>query len=789
MTRLTRILLAGTAIGATGLFLPAAAAAQDAKPQPAAEQPAEVSATTDNGGIADIVVTARRVNESAQKVPVAITVLGPVQLRDSTIKNIRDLLGSAPALDITSGAGGPSAANIAIRGQTQADVQLTTDPSVAVYLNDISLPRQVGLRASFLDLAQVEVLKGPQGTLFGKNTTGGALILKSKLPDLKEFGGYVNLQGAEHGQMQITGAIGGPLIEDQLGIRLAAQQTYRGGFGRNGNGQRIGNQYDRDFRGSILWEPNSRVKLLVTADYSNGKNNGSIIKLVELNPLAFSAAGAPLNSLSNLLKEVGLELGLKPKSTLLTVADYTTAYNVFSQRGFQTSGFYNTNNTVNGNSYLDLYGFSGDLSIDLGPATVRSITGYRNTSRYDFQDYGATGFNIVQPINFTYAGSFTQELQLVSPTGGRFGWIVGGYYAHEKGNEGSTTTQLFAINPTGNPNFTDSTVTNKTYAAFAQANYKITDTVRLTAGARYTDTNEVLISRSHTPLACSVPVVARPDPAVCSGVFKTGSRKPSWLISLDWQAAPDVLLYTSAAHSFRGGGINARGGATVDSYGAFGPETATNYEVGFKGDLLDRHLRINAAGYYTDYKGIQRSTTLIGATGALVTIVNNAAAGEVYGAEVEVTARPTSNLTLGGSFNWTHTGYKVFNDLTLGDRSKEPFAVPQYQYTLNGKYTLPIGDNQLSLYGAYRWQSTVNLQGSALVASSVTQKAYGLLEARLAYRLANPSVEIALYGKNLTDKQYYTNFLAFDRSLGYNIGFAGEPRQIGVEVKFAFGGG
>jgi len=766
--------------------IPNVAAAQNDSSQ---DSPVAPNRSANSGQIGEIVVTARRVNESAQRVPVAITVLGEETLRDSTIKNIRDLQGSAPALFFSSGAGGPSAANVAIRGQTQADVQLTTDPSVAVYLNEVSLPRQIGLRASFLDLDQIEVLKGPQGTLFGKNTTGGALLLRSKRPSLTDFGGFVNLQAGNYDLMQVSGAIGGPLIPDKLGVRIAAQQTFRGGFGRNGAGQQIGDQEDLSYRASLLWEPADSVRLFLTADGSNGKNNGSIIRLVELNPLVFNAAGVPQNALANTLRETALELGLKNSVGALTVADYTTAYNEFARRGFQTRSFYDTNNTQRTRSTLDLYGFSGDLSVDFGSVTFRSITGYRHTDRIDDQDYGATGFSIVQPINFTNAGSFTQEVQLLDNSGGRFGWIMGGYYGRERGVEGSTTTQLRLLLGNRNPNMTDSTVTNKTYAVFAQANYEIIDDLRLTAGARYTETKQELLSRNRNPTGCNVPIEVRANPAICEGRFVTGSNKPSWLASLDYQATPNILLYASVANSFRGGGLNARGGATVESYAAFGPEEATNYEVGFKGDLLDRHLRINAAAYYTDYTGIQRSTTLISPTGALITVVNNANSGEVYGAEVEVTARPVDNLTLGGAFNWTHTAYKDYFDAILGDRTDELFAVPEYQFSATVKYVVPLGPDELSFFGAYRWQDDVTFRSEATFDDTVTQKAFGQLEGRIAYHMGNPDIELAVFGKNLTNEKYFTNFLAFDRNLGYNIGFVGEPRTYGLELRIAFGGG
>lgn len=750
----------------------------------AADPAAQVEATTDeSAGLGEILVTARRVSENVQKVPVAVTVVSTQSLSDSTVRGMKDLQGLAPAMFITTGNGGPSTANIAIRGQTQADSLLVTDPSVAVYLNEVNLPRQIGLRAAFLDVDQVQVLKGPQGTLFGKNTTGGALLLRTKRPDLDEAGGYFQGTAGNLGTLQVSGAVGVPIVDGKLGIRLAGQVLSRDGFGRNGIGQKLGDQYDRSARLSLLAEPSDTLTVFLTADYNKSTSNGSVILPTYLRPLAFNpTTGAPLNAMGTNLAQILALQGL-PRNT----ANFTAAYAALQSQMFNITG-YNTNGNQKVFAFLELYGFSADASLELGNVTLRSISGYRNTARNDQQDYDQTNFVFIRPRNYVYSEQFTQELQAIANVGD-LKLITGGFYSWERGNEGSFTSQYPNVNP-ASPSSTAYGVTNKSYAGFVQGTYAITDDLHLTGGFRYSNVKQRVDIRNSNAAGCSVPTALRVSPAVCSAVFNLSKSKPSYLVSLDWQVTPDVMVYAKTSSSFRGGGFNVRGGTAAQStnpYLPFDPEVATDYEVGFKGDLLDRTLRLNLAAYYTDYKDIQKSS-LINAGGFVVTVVNNAAKGKIYGGEAELTWQPDEALTFNATGAWTHARYSKFVEANGNDRTKEPFPVPEWQYSLSGKYVVPAGNGDLSLFAAWRWQDDVFYRGTALDQASVSQKAFGLLDGRISYKLdSEPGLEIALFGKNLLNKKYRTNALDFDSSSGYNIAFYGDPRTYGVELKWTFG--
>jgi iron complex outermembrane receptor protein len=593
------------------------------------------------------------------------------------------------------------------------------------------------------------------------------------------------------GFYQIDSALSVPLIEDKLAIRVAGEELYRNGIGRNAINQRLGAQNNKTGRVSLLFQPSDRIKLFATGDYTHATSTGSVIDATFLDPLQFNASGQPISSYASslpaVLRDVATELGLP-----LTQAGYTLAYNSLKDELFNKNGFYHTNGTYPVSSRLELYGGSADLSVDVSDGiTLRSITGYRGTRRNDFQDYDQTQFAISKPENYVYSHQLTEEFQVVHNGGGRLTWIAGFFYSHEAGREGSVAVALAPIS-TASPSTTDYNVVNNSYAGFAQANYAITDKLKLTGGIRYSKITQDVTLRNHNPLGCLVPVQARPDPAVCSADFGTGSKKPSYLASLEYHATPDIMVYAKTSSSFRGGGINVRGASATSTapFAPFGPEQATDYEIGFKGELFDRHLRINAAGYYTDYTGIQRSTLSPGINNTLITILTSSAKGRIYGGELELTYRPTRALELNAAGNLTHTEYTKFTDAAGNDRSNEPFPVPKLQYTVSGKYTLPVAAHNLSLFISYNWQAKVNYVGAAIFDESVTQKSYGLLDGRLAYDIGgSPKFEVALFGKNLLNKHYYTNALNFDNSLGFNVAFAGDPRTFGVELRVALGGG
>jgi iron complex outermembrane recepter protein len=757
-------------------------------------------AQADGAQIEEVVVTARRVQESQQDVPVAVTALSSNELRRQNVTTIRDLTSQAPSLYITSGNGGASAANVSIRGQTQADVLLVTDPSVAVYMNSVNLPRQVGLRFAMYDLASVEVLKGPQGTLFGKNTTGGALLLTTNAPSTTSWGGYVDVTGGNHNLYAVTVAANYPVIADRLGLRLAANKTKRDGYGENAAGEDLSNQNEESVRASVLWTPSDDVRLYLTADNTRARTRGQAARLTGLNPFGFVFPPTGANTTSNLTNNAASLLGLRPG----VLADQMIAYTALLASGRSTeSRFYDSPTTNSQYGNLDIAGLSADLSVNFGDLTFRSITGQRWINRDDLLDYSQTRFITLRPELYQEDSSFTQELQVLNAPEARLSWIAGGFFSREHGREGSYTLNLpgaaIAAGTLPLVNHTDGIITSESIAGFLQANYKLTDTIRITAGARYTKVKQRLIAlnRNDRPrdvfASCNIPASIIDPGQRCAATLRTRSSDPSFLLSADWRPNDDVMVYAKVSSSFRGGGINERGNVTNPaSYAAFRPEKSTEYEVGVKSDLFDRTLRLNLAAYYNNYRDVQKSSNIVVLTPqpTVLAVVNNAAKATVKGAEAEAIWRPIEPLTLKASGSWTHARYDKFQDILFGDRSGEAFPIPEWQYSLQATYVVPTPAGDLSLHASYRWQDDANNQPQAVFDDKVTQYAYGLWDARVSLMSSKvDGLEVAAWIKNITNKQYFVSYNTTDTSLGVDFGFVGDPRTYGVQIRKTFGGG
>jgi iron complex outermembrane recepter protein len=247
------------------------------------------------------------------------------------------------------------------------------------------------------------------------------------------------------------------------------------------------------------------------------------------------------------------------------------------------------------------------------------------------------------------------------------------------------------------------------------------------------------------------------------------------------------MIYAKTSRGFRCGGLNGASSNAEGGFVPFEPEVATDYELGLKSDWLGGALRVNAAAYYTDYKQIQRSVVVSTSTGSFTTIIQNAAKASIKGAELEVIARPVAGLTLTGTLGYTDATYDRFIDLGR-DRSGEKFAVPKWTYSLSGRYAAPIGPGTFSVQADWFWRDRVVFEPTATQLDSVSQEAYGLLNGRISYDLAEHDLEIAVFGRNLLDKTYRGSALSLE-PVGFNIAYTGDRRVWGIQLRRRFGGG
>lgn len=874
-------------------FLGAAAAALLGAPALAAEQ-----APT---GLEEVVVTARRTAESAQSVPLSLTALSAQTLRAANVTSVADLQRLAPGISVSAGLGGASTVAVSIRGQSPSDSLLTTDPAVGIYLDDVVMPRGVGLRPAQFDLASMQVLEGPQGTLFGKNTTGGAILITTQRPKAG-LGGYLDAQASSYNGEHLAGAVNVPLAGDRLALRVAGLLSKHDGFGRDVRGQPVSDENLRSVRASILWAPADHLEILASYDDSRARQHAPNNRLLYVNgctapgvcsgvplpsllggPLPrFDANGAPIPGVyglgysSTVFNEIVAERGLTATPANLSAAQ--TLLSTFLPGGANDPGFYNFAGAwADNHDNLDASGASLQVKLDLGPLTLRSITGLRRYERDSANPYTPfrepgppTSFtepNGVVIPHFTMVGGFlqthtrsiTQELQLQKQTGHGLDYTAGLFWQDEQGVDGGPAVTVPALSPAAAPTINDGAITNRSTSAYAQVVYHLTDRLRVTGGLRYTQDEKAITSHNGNgtgphlstgiinavanpalaPQAqaallnpgenCSLdptllPAGAQPylmvvlpsgtrsffarTPDICSVSRKARFNSTNWLLSADWRPTDDLMVYGKVSTGYKGGGFNLR---LTNPAGLlpFDAETTLEYEVGLKADWLDRRLRTNFAAYYTNYDNIQRSEVVaVLVNGALrsASVVANAARAHVYGGEASVTAAPVEGLTLNLAASYVRGAYDSFRPAAAVDPATGapiafnnltglafPFPttadVPRLRYTATADYRRDTGLGLLQLNVNWAWRSdqpVPNTPGAAFAQI----KAYGLLGARASLTVpAWGDAEVSVFVRNALNRKYFTTAQYFDTVWGYNIGFTGEPRIIGVGIEKRFGGG
>ncbi|MET0370361.1 MAG: TonB-dependent receptor, partial [Sphingobium sp.] len=755
-----RILLAGAAVIA--LAIPVTAVAQDVPSAAAATKRAD-------SGFDDIIVTARRVEENVQSIPLAVSALSGAALQSQSVRDIKDLSSTVPNLNISNGNADQQAATITIRGQNQANLLLTIDSPVGVYVDGVNNPRAYGLRNGLVDIQRVEILRGPQGTLYGRNTTGGAVSLITQDPK-DEFGGSAQLTFGNYETWGIGGVLNIPLSPD-MGVRFVAQKTIHQPYiDTRLSSERPNREDGYYFRGKFKGEFGA-LTVSLTGDYYNNDAGGQSSRVTGLFPgaVATSDEGSVVVPGGRAAWSIARELGLAPATGAPTGAALRAASAIFASyigRGdffdsYQSFPLYSKNK--GGSVALNLeYALSDAVKL-------RSITGYRGLSRFTGTDYDGTPFDLHGSTLDTRDDFYSQELQLLGGSD-TIDWVVGGYYSIEKGTETTVSKSLFPVLATVGT--TDADVKNRSFAFFGQANWHFAPGFNLTVGGRWTKEYKDIVNRNRNNLGCTVLASLLDTPGVCAATFKNSFSDPSWIVSIDYSPTQDVMVYGKVSRGFRGGAQNYRAfGANPVVYQAVAPETVTEYEIGLKSELFDRRLRLNAAFFYDKYVDVQRSVLqLIGAS--LTTLITNAAKADLKGFEAEATLRANDYITIDGAVGYLDAGYKSFSDNsgpggTVRDRTNEPWPAPKWNYRIGARLSYPISGGTLTARADYVWQDDLNLSPAAAVPADVTQKAYGMINARVGLALDDYGAEISLFGRNLTNKKVYTSAVSFE-SVGFN---------------------
>ena len=724
---------------------------------------AQEAATPAAGGqktttLEGIKVTARKREETLQEVPVAVTAFTADSLDKLNVEDLSDLDAQVPNLTIYAARGSSSTLTAYIRGVGQSDPLWGVDPGVGIYMDDVYIARPQGALLDVFDVDRIEVLRGPQGTLYGKNTIGGAIKYISK--GLRsDFNGYASVTLGNYGQRDLKAAVGGGFGgSEYLRGRISVADLHRDGFGENlVTGTQVSDKKIRAIRANLGAYVNENFDLQFAFDHVD---DGSGVRGAQM------LAANPFNS-------IPLYGGTGPKPPL------TSRYDV-------RNSMPNINDTtLSGASATANFRMNEDWSF-------KYVLAKRESDTETNIDFDLTQDKIADVKAFYSDEQVTQEIQANYDAGGRTRGVIG-FYKFDGEAGGQVLNNFF------NLSFGDTqgVVYTNSIAAYADWTFDVSDKFSIDAGVRWTDEDKHAVVRN---IGYTDATFTKPSGTVAASFDKTINFKNlSPKISLDYQVTPDIMVYGLASRGFKSGGYNIRAQATAVPRSAepFQDEQVDSYEVGTKMGLLDQRLFLNLSAFHNKYKDIQLSifteyTTAQG-TKAFFGDFTNAGQGTVNGFEAEYQWLATDNFTISGNLAWLDAKYDtyMFKNVNIADQQQFTNA-PDFSGALNLEYRTDLGAaGSLSARVGYSYQSSVVATTeivrdpvTGVLTQPITENGYGLVGAGVIWK-PNDAWTVSLQGSNLTDKQYRTTGYVVP-ALGVRSGFYGPPRQYTLSVKFDF---
>jgi len=729
------------------------------------------------GALQEIVVTAQKRAENLQDTPIAIYAVTGKALEQMNIANIGSLATFSPAL-VYSEAGGES--QLYIRGIGSNIFSIGVDQSVATHIDGVYVGRaNMGL-TQFLDVERVEVLRGPQGTLYGRNATGGAINLISRQPT-DEVEGYGSILFGSFDRREIKAALSGPLgagWSARVALRGVKDNGYTEDLDPRGS-NKIDDTDLQAIRGTLKWT-NDTVTATLSGDYSEFQNGNTSIYPID-------------------------NVGLAQSFGAVSTGDiHKTRNNTPSFHDWQTGGL-----TLN----LD-WKINDNL-------TLTSLTGYREWDSDFLFNTDGTEIEITRST-FVYSTSQkSTELRLAGEQGWG-NWLIGAYWFDEDkfgalGLARAGFTPPTVLAPRSFIFLADGSGTAS--AVFGQATWKLTDQWSLTGGLRYNDEEKDGLLRNSTLLPDTELLglfSPRPLPAATPGTTRNASRSwTAWTpkLGIDWRPADDQLYYASYSEGFKSGGFNDL--SVINP--PFDPEFVKSYEIGAKTEWLDNTLRLNASAFYYDYSDLQVSV-FANLGNITTTFTTNAAEATVQGLELELQARPVANLDLAAAISYLDATYDSFvtpygtctvanaaADARCAGRPGLPRLIdasgnrlnnaPEIKATLSAGYGIDLASGgRVSLFAQVAHQGRVYF----LPANTdvMSQKAYTLVDARVSYTAEGGALELSAFGRNLGDEDYFHNIVQFTSTsdarrdpfnIGSALGYPAPGRQWGVELTYRFG--
>ncbi len=677
------------------------------------------------GYLEEVVVTAQKRAESSQDVPITISVFDANSIVSKNITSITDLTFFTPSLSIAQSAA--SRTRVRLRGVGSRKFDVGAEGSIGTFVDEIYQPRFSGLSSTLLDIERIEILKGPQGTLFGRNTPGGAISIITKDPT-EELEGFVEAGYGNKDSFLIKGGVSGAIVPDKFRVRLSAGYEDKGGFSTNAT---TGNTDDRKTTAARLQTailPTDQLTIKASVEYTKLKQVASVNE-----PSTFP----------RLLQ-----------SPLANVDPRTP--DPWSE-------------PLNLDGYIDMEAIRGTFRVDWegNDIALTSLTGYQHTDLDQSTDFDITSLAVGIELTDEESDTFSQEFRISSVDGGgasldgRLQWLAGVYYYNDDAIRmdgflwGADSIPVFlAGGPTTILDALTVDVETESIAFFGQATYDITEQLSLTVGARYTEDKKTFVLTGDTT-APGVPALV--NDYVFSGERKWTSFDPKITLNMRW--TEDVMTYFTYSQGFKSGGVQFAALAEIAATEVFDPEGLSAYEVGLKSELLDGTLRLNLAAFLYDYTDLQQQRVkLFGASP--VALTTNAASSEIKGIDVDVLWAPAREVNLRLSYSYLDA---KFDDFIFDAANGVDFSgyrmpsSPEHTISVGGSYTLEVSDGWGATFST-DWIWTDEYNFDADVTDPLTaQDDYLVGNVRLAITPPDDQFSITGYITNLTDKRYLSS--------------------------------
>jgi len=700
---------------------------------------------------ADIIVTARKREESIIDVPISITVMSAEEIRARNATRIRDLGNSVPNVAFL-GAEGNATTTFTVRGVTsQSRINVGFESGIGVYVDGVLVGRQIGFNQELYDVARVEFLRGPQGTLFGKNSITGAINVVTRQPS-DELTADAELSYGSYNEFQARGYVSAPIVAGKAAFSVSGYYLKRDGFQQNlFDGTEVWNEDSRGARAKLLLTPTDNLRITIAGD-------------------------------------------------TLDESNVTPGPVITSGYGFVPGNTRNTNENVPGLSNRKVDGVSGTIELDTAfGATLTSITAYRELKSDRRNDTDAGPADVVASFIDQRQEQFSQELRISSNGTGRFGYVGGVYYYDSTVTSSSESCFGAIVNVPGflrgrcGNTFGD--INTKSMAIFGNADFKIIESLTVTGGIRYTVEDKRLAFQQ-----VGFPFIA---PSLPLGTDRLSDEDLSPTVTIRWQPSSDMSVYATASRGFKSGGWNVDNitSFAITSFSAlqFQAESLWNYEIGFKASVLDRKLNFSGAIFQMDYSDLQVSKLepVLGGGGALVAVTSNAGEARIRGFEAEATVTPLTGLLLSGGVGYADAKYTDYADTVriAGVLTPVNFAgnklngAPEWTVNASAQFDAPLADAlALSMRADFSHISSYFFTRENTAAQSIPGRS--LVNGQIGIRGGDGKWDLFLFGRNLFDKQYLVSRgnggFAFPGIGTSTVEGYGAPRTIGVRGSIHF---